>query len=167
MRGLAVAGICLALLSMCDGSAYADPVEPAVATAQAVRLMNFDMPPIVIEEQTGLNGMSFAPPWLSGCAEMDWWFVQAGLPLKDFHWRGVRESNCINRDDVRTWCCHGYLQLYISLWITDHRLGPLLAACDVRSHEDVNSNTPLDKQRQACAAKAAYDVVGLSPWATS
>jgi hypothetical protein len=38
-------------------------------------------------------------------------------------------------------------------------------ACGVYSAADVNSNTAGDKRRQACAAKALFDTVGLSAWA--
>lgn len=97
---------------------------------------------------------------------MDYYRIQAGLPDR-FRALGFRESNCINRDDVRTWCCHGYWQLYISLWLKDHRLGPRILECQVYSHLDVNSDDPIEKQKQACAAKAAFDVSQYAPWALS
>jgi hypothetical protein len=39
--------------------------------------------------------------------------------------------------------------------------------CDARTVGDVASDTPYDKQRQACAAKALYDEAGISPWAAT
>lgn len=98
------------------------------------------------------------------CSEMSWYRQQAGLPAA-FDKIGWRESNCRNEDGVRTSCCHGWWQL--------HRMhfdgsGYVYGEwCDVRSYTDVNSDTPEDKARQACAAKALYDKVGLSAWSTS
>lgn len=98
-----------------------------------------------------------APTGLTGCAEAQWYRINAGLPAK-FDRLVVRESNCIQRDDVRTWCCYGWWQLYVSLHLADPKLGPRYALCGVSSAADVNSDTPLDKWRQACAAKAVNDV---------
>lgn len=108
----------------------------------------------------------YAPPGLSDCDEMTWYRIDAGLPAA-FDGIGWRESNCRNEDAVRTFCCHGYWQLYTSLHLRDHRLAPRMAACGVSSHYDLNSDTPEDKKRQACAAKALYDVVGTSPWSAT
>jgi hypothetical protein len=66
---------------------------------------------------------------------------------------------------VKTFCCHGYLQLYISLHVRDHRLAPLYRACGVSTHHDINSDTHEDKQRHLCAAAALYSVVGDEAWA--
>lgn len=124
--------------------------------------------------EVGLWGKPYAPIGLSDCAEMNFYRIQWGLP-KQFSdqprkgskskWGfGWRESNCRNEDKVRTWCCHGYWQLYIDLFLKDHRMIPRLAACGVKSYEDVNSDVPLDKQRQACVTRALYETVGLKAW---
>jgi hypothetical protein len=146
-------------------------LRPATATKPAVRL---NPPTTTSTVPTGLWGLPYAPPGLSDCAEMNFYRTQFGLPSQfsdqprtgpRSRWGfGWRESNCRNEDIVRTWCCHGYWQLYISLFMKDHRMRDRLAKCDVDSASDVNSDTPYDKQRQACAARAAYDVAGLSPW---
>lgn len=108
----------------------------------------------------------YAPEGLSDCDEMNWYRVAVGLP-EAFSGIGWRESNCRNEDAVRTGCCHGYWQLWTDLHLKDHRLAPKMAACGVSSYQDLNSDTPEDKLRQACAAKALYDVVGLSAWAAT
>lgn len=112
---------------------------------------------------TGIHGLPFAPEGLSNCDEMNFYRVQAGLPAR-FAVLGARESNCRNEDGVRTFCCYGYWQLYVSLHERSSVLGPLYRACGVYSAEDVNSDTPIDKQRMACATKALYDTNGYGPW---
>jgi hypothetical protein len=104
------------------------------------------------------------PPGLDDCAEFSWYRQRAGLPAW-FDRIAWRESNCRNEDGVRTFCCHGYLQLYISLHVRDHRLGPLYEKCGVDSADDVNSDTHEDKRRHLCAAAALYSVVGDEAWA--
>ncbi len=132
-----------------------------VATQPAVRLN----PPTttVAPEPTGLWGQPFAPEGLSNCDEMNFYRVQWGLPSK-FSALGWRESNCRNEDGVHTFCCYGYWQLYTSVHLQDHRLAPKMELCGVASHYDLNSDNPLEKQKQACAAKALFDVVGYSAW---
>ena len=105
----------------------------------------------------------YAPEELTGCYEMIWYRMSVGLP-DIFDKIGYRESRCINDDEVRTSCCHGYWQMSTTLHLRDHRLAPQMAACGVTSFEDLNSNTPEDKRRQACAAKALYDLDGTYPW---
>ena len=103
------------------------------------------------------------PAGLAPCDEMAWYRAHVGLPAT-FDRIGYRESRCLNRDDVRTFCCHGWWQMYTSLHLRDHRLAPMMAACGVSSHHDLNSDTHLEKLAQACAAKALYDVNGTNPW---
>lgn len=103
---------------------------------------------------------------LSNCEEMAMYRASVGLPAR-FDQIGWRESNCRNEDGVHTSCCYGWWQLNVSLHLRDHRLAPRYAACGVDSYTDVNSDTPDDKRRQACAAKALFDVVGYSAWSTS
>lgn len=109
----------------------------------------------------GLNGLGFAPDALTGCDEMRFYRQQAGLP-DAFDGIGWRESNCKNYVTSRTGCCVGYLQLHYINW-RDHRTINGLAACDA-TWENVKGDTPKAKQRQMCAAKVLYDVVGMQPW---
>jgi len=107
---------------------------------------------------TGLNGLPFASGGLSDCAEMMFYANQVGLPGR-FEGIGWRESNCRNEDGVHTSCCWGYWQL--------HRMHLPKPQCDAWSASDINSDDPLEKQRQACVAKALYDAAGLSPWSAT
>lgn len=112
----------------------------------------------------GLWNQPFAPEGLSDCDEFNFYRVQWGLPER-FNKLAWRESNCRNEDGVKTYCCHGYLQLYVSYQIKDHRVVDRYHECGVYSHEDLNSDTPIEKQRQLCAASVLYDIEGFSPWA--
>ncbi len=104
-----------------------------------------------------------APEGLSNCDEMHWYRVNAGLPAR-FDSLGWRESNCRNEEGVHTSCCWGYWQLNVGVHLRDHRLDDRYHACGVYSRYDVDSDTPGDKRRQACAAKALFDTVGYSAW---
>lgn len=122
----------------------------------------------------GLNGLPFAPAGLDECAEMLFYMQQFGLPSRfgdgGRHQRwtpsdglGWRESKCKNY--VNTWCCYGYWQLHINLFLKDWKLGPLLRnECKVNGVSDIFGHAPLQKQKQACAARKLYDVAGLAPW---
>ena len=112
---------------------------------------------------TGIGGLPFAPPGLSNCDEMHFYERQFGLPAR-FDAIGWRESNCRNEDGVHTSCCWGYFQLH-HMHFTNH--SEFATKCGADSYQDVNSDTPLDKQRQACSAKVLYDMVGLSAWAAT
>lgn len=107
-----------------------------------------------------------APEGLSDCDEMSWYRQAVGLPSR-FDGIGWRESNCRNEDGVHTSCCWGWWQLNVRLHLQDHRLVGRYHDCGVYSSNDVNSDNPGDKMRQACAAKALYDTVGLSAWAAT
>ena len=114
--------------------------------------------------EAGLNCLPFAPPGLSNCDEMNFYRQQWGLPDR-FSALGWRESNCRNEDSVRTFCCHGYWQLYVSMMLADQRAGPRFRdECQIFSASDVNSDDPLDKQRQACGTAVLYSISGYSPW---
>lgn len=144
----------------------------AAATKPAVRLT----PPTTstAPAPTGLGGRPFAPKGLDECAEMEFYRKQFGLPERfgtgGGHqlWvasdgLGWRESKCKNY--VNTWCCYGYWQLHINLFLKDWRLGPLLRnECKVEGVSDIFGTTPLQKQKQACAARKTYDVSGYEPW---
>ena len=133
----------------------------ATATAPAVRLD----PPAPVAEEVAPPPPA-APAGLDDCAEMSWYRQRAGLPAR-FDQLGWRESNCRNEDGVRTSCCYGWWQLNVGLHLRDHRLAGRYHDCGVWSAADVNSDTPGDKLRQACATRALFDVVGYSAWATS
>lgn len=154
-----------------------DAAEPAVgqpsatlhvaahATTTAVRVD----PPAPATEQvllfgTGLHGRPFAPADLVGCDEMAFYRLQWGLPAS-FDTLGWRESGCRNEENVRTSCCVGYWQLYVSSFVRDLRAAPRLASeCAVYSSSDVDSDAPVDKQRQACAAAVVYSIQGFGAW---
>ena len=146
-----IASLFASLICTCGGVAIG-PFQPAERVN----------PPTTVVE-TGLWGQPFAPEGLDNCAEMSFYRVQWGLPSK-FDSLGWRESNCRNEDGVRTYCCYGYWQLYTSLHLKDHRLAPKMEWCGVSSYLDLNSDNPLEKQKQACAAKALFDTVGYSAW---
>ena len=151
-----------AFLASCAQVSAVEPAEreltgPATAYARAERLERYQATP-TLPPPTTLSAFADA------CAEMEWYFDLVGLPER-FDLIGYRESRCLNRDDVRTSCCHGWLQLWVELHLRDHRLAPRYAACGVDGFDDVNSDTHEDKLRHVCAAKALYDVVGLDAWA--
>jgi hypothetical protein len=111
----------------------------------------------------GLNGMPFAPPGLSNCDEMNFYRKQAGLPER-FAALGWRESNCRNEEGVKTWCCFGYWQLHKN-HVNSGYARRWREQCGITSYTDFNSDTPIEKQKQACGAFVLYDMSGLSPWA--
>jgi hypothetical protein len=140
----------VAALCLCGGGGGG-----ASATAPAVRL---DPPPTTTPWPTGIWNQPYAPFGLSDCQEMMFYARQFGLPSQ-FEGIGWRESNCRNEDGVRTSCCHGYWQL--------HQMHFPIPHCEAWSYHDVNSDTALEKQKQACAAKHLYDRAGLSPWSAT
>lgn len=143
-----------------------DLTDGATATAPATRVGN-------ASDAAGVNGLPFAPSGLSGCAEMEFYRVQWGLPdqfgstpqtgPRSSMGYGWRESNC--RNDVTSWtgCCVGYWQIHTGNFrAPGYRDG--IAACGVDERSDILGLSALQKQRQACVAKVLYDVSGLSPW---
>jgi hypothetical protein len=153
----------LAIMSF-GSTAYADTDHPISdpATGMIVATRMNPQPPAPVWP-TGLYDKPYAPFGLSDCEEMRFYANQFGLPAR-FDSIGWRESNCRNEDGVRTSCCHGYWQLHQMHF----RPGNIMDRnCNADSFEDVNSDNPLDKQRQACAAKQLYDQVGLSPWSAT
>ena len=100
------------------------------------------------------------PEFASDCEEMSWYRADVGLPAV-FDRIGWRESNCRNEDGVHTSCCYGWWQIHRM-----HMGGEFGRRCGAWSVNDINSDTPGDKRRQACAAKLLYDMAGLSPWST-
>jgi len=115
---------------------------------------------------TPTTAAAATPTFTNDCDEMHWYRANVGLPAR-FDTLGWRESNCRNEEGVHTSCCWGYWQLNVALHLRDHRLVGRYHDCGVYSRSDVDSDTVADKMRQACAAKALYDVVGYSAWSTS
>ena len=116
----------------------------------------------------GLQGRPFAPEGLSNCDEMKFYREQWGLPER-FDAIGWRESNCRNEDGVKTFCCYGYWQNYISSHLSRQSAyrQRILTECQTDGYEDINSDTPEDKQRQACVTKVVYSISGYSPWSAT
>lgn len=170
-RILAVLAVCFVIVmtAVWTADAYVPVIDgpaqpgPSGTYAQAQRLTPPPPTTTPVEPPTGLWGQPFAPEGLTDCAEMTFYRQQWGLPAR-FDDIGWRESNCRNEDGVHTSCCWGYWQLWTSLHLQDHRLVDKMHACGVWSHWDLNSDVPIEKQRQACAAKALFDVVGYSAW---
>ena len=143
-----IAGLCL-----CGG--VNGPYEPAVRLDPPV-VVDIGTPPW----PTGLYDLPFAPFGLTDCQEARFYANQFGLPAA-FDRLIWRESNCRNEDGVHTSCCWGYLQLHAMHFRPGNTIDRV---CGADSYTDVNSDTPLDKQRQMCAAKQLYDAAGMSPW---
>lgn len=159
-----------AVVSLIPASANLPPEVPveainaaAVAVVTAERGTQVQMETTAPPPPTAPEG---APDGLSNCDEMHWYRVNAGLPSA-FDGIGWRESNCRNEEGVHTSCCWGYWQLNVALHLRDGRLAGRYHDCGVYSRFDVDSDTPGDKRRQACAAKALYSVVGMSAWAAT
>lgn len=148
------------------------PIAPTATTfVPSDRLMEFtpdDTLPLPPDPSTlGLQGLPFAPEGLSGCEEMEFYRIQRGLPayFGAERWQmGWKESNC--RNNVSSFCCHGYWQLYVSLHLKDHRLAPLYKECGISSVSDVLGNEPIQKQKNACGAAAVLSVSGCQAWDT-
>lgn len=114
-------------------------------------------------QETPLPPPPLNPNGLTGCAEMEWYRNYVGLP-QAFDALGRRESNC--RNDVRTYCCYGYWQEYIILWLSPNSKfrTALIDNCGINGVESIFGLSDRQKLAQACAAKAAYNELGLSPW---
>ncbi len=115
------------------------------------------------------------PTFTDLCVEMNWHRERVGLPYRFADYGrhqtwvasdglGWREAKCRNDLTSSTGCCVGWWQLNIGLFLRDHRMAPRLHACGVWSKWDALGTSFDAKSRQACAAKALYDVAGLSPW---
>jgi hypothetical protein len=157
-----IGAIFVAILCLCG------PINvPATATEQAVRVNPPDPPPewpVIPPVPTGIWGLPFAPGGLSNCQEARFYANQFSLPLAfdSIIWR---ESNCRQELGVHTSCCWGYLQLDISLHLSDHRIGwRYRQNCGVHARTDADGPEPIEKQKHMCAAKQLYDVMGYSPW---
>lgn len=113
-----------------------------------------------------------APPavgaGLTGCPEMQAYRIAAGLP-EQFDAIGYRESRCRNSDEVRTFCCYGYWQNFISSHLSRQSAyrQRIIDECGVTGADDINSDTPDDKRRQACVTYVVWSISGMSPWRTS
>lgn len=131
---------------------------PVIASAPAVRM-------------TPIETTSTLPIFADDCAEMSYYRSWVGLP-EIFDRIGYRETRCIQRDDVRTFCCYGWWQNYIASHLSDQSSyrDRIISDCAVTSYRDVNSATPEDKWRQACVTFVVYAIErelgrsGLGPW---
>lgn len=103
------------------------------------------------------------PDGLTGCDEMNWYRKYVGLPER-FDSLGYRESRC--RNDVRTFCCYGYWQNYISSHLSPNSRyrNRIINECDVHGVSDIYGNLPEQKLGQACVTKVVYDISGYVPW---
>lgn len=148
--GLVLSATVGGIYVMADDSEY-EPLPPAVYSLPSFTTTT-------IEQPTDTGGLPFAPEGLIGCREMQWYMEQFGLP-DHFLEVGMRESSCRNWVTSPTGCCHGYWQiheLHIDAGHLDH--------CGVEKVSDMKDDTPLSKQKQACAAQAVYIIQGPSAW---
>lgn len=132
----------------------------------AVRVGNArQVTPTVPPPNVGLDGRPFAPDGLSDCADAEFYRQQWELP-EAFVGIVWRESRCRNDESVHTFCCWSRYQHYISSHLS--RLSAyrqrIIDECQVTRREDIDSNTPIDKQRAACVTAVVYQISGLSPW---
>lgn len=143
-------------------------VAPASATflVPALRLNPPDPQPLNACNYEGLNCLEFAPPELTGCEEMEFYRVQAGLPDRwgdeprtgPVRQKGIgwRESNC--RNDVTTYCCGGYWQIgWGNITAYGYRAFGIWDRCKIASRYDYVGTSSLQKQKSACAAKGLFD----------
>lgn len=131
------------------------PLKPAVRIVPPIQI-TATLPPPPTEPSLNPNN-------LTGCAEMEWYRAYVGLPVL-FNSLGWRESNC--RNDVRTFCCFGYWQEYISLWLSakSSYRERLINECHISGVASIFGLSNSQKLAQACAAKVVYDISGLAPW---
>lgn len=143
------------------------PALVATDPAPAVRGTAFQatdtLPPPPSSIPTGIDGLPFAPPGLDACDRAVFYAAQFGLD--QVSWRGMsvesviwRESNC--RNDVSTWCCYGYFQVYADIWVGSESR----RECGVTSLWDYYAATPEARQRSACMARIVYDQQGPCAW---
>lgn len=125
----------------------------------AIQVTPTDPPPPTTTVPTGLNGLPFAPPGLTGCDRMEWYADQAGLP-EQFHWIGYEESRCDNQ--ASSWCCHGYFQIHEG-WV-NWAATAARNRCDVTHASQFDARTPIARQRNACMAKLVFDEQGFCAW---
>jgi hypothetical protein len=121
--------------------------------------------PTIPPPPSGLNGLSFAPDGLSDCADAEFYRRQWDLP-EVFTAIVYRESRCRNDESVHTFCCWSRYQHYISSHLSRYSAyrQRIIDECQVTRREDIDSDTPIDKQRAACVTAVVYQISGLSPW---
>jgi hypothetical protein len=128
-------------------------LDAAKVTTPAKRGAQYQM---AVPTSVGLNGLPLAPVGLTDCQEAQFYRIQAGLPTV-FDRLAKAESQCQN--DVNSWCCYGIWQIH-KLWVSQ------LKSCDIDSIDDYFGDNPLDKQRNACAARYVYNESGAGAWDT-
>lgn len=130
-----------------DIGQVAIPNAPATRIYNAEQVTPTDPPPPTVPAEL--------------CPQAYYLRAQAGLPAR-FDRLIWRESNCRNEVVSGTGCCVGLLQLNSIIW-RDHRMTDRLADCGA-TWSNVRGTSLASKVRQMCAAKALYDVDGMSPW---
>lgn len=106
----------------------------------------------------------YAPEGLSGCDEMNWYRVNAGLP-EVFDHLGFRESRCDN--SVGNACCHGWWANFLTSHLSSQSAyrDRIINECGVTRASDIRGLSPQQKWAQACVTFVVYSISGLSPWA--
>lgn len=160
------------------------PIETPVSTATRL------VPPIQVVPTTvdtcnheGLHCLPFAPPTSTGCDEMNFYRIEFGLPdrfsdqprtgPKRQMGIGFRESSCnntlINRES--TPCCGGYFQIgWGNISAPGYAAAGIWSYCEITRASDYIGDTPLQKQKSACAASGLYNYhvlngpYGTWPW---
>jgi hypothetical protein len=157
------------------------PVAPVTTPPPAVRLNNAQPVTPTTPPSVGLFGLPYAPIDLSPRDEVSFYRQQFGPDIAPYiiealdlegrrrthliaHFDGLAFRESSYRNDVSTWCCHGYWQIYVSQALADRWLGPRFATCDIDEIDDVLGNDPIDKQRNACAALLIYSYQGGGAW---
>lgn len=133
------------------------PIDSQLQPAERI------IPPLQITPVMPAPPSELNPDRLTGCAEMEWYINHVGLPSV-FSSLGWRESNC--RNDVRTFCCYGWWQEYINLWLSNkssYRDG-LINDCGISGVDSIFGTSDSQKLASACAAKVVYEISGLTPW---
>ena len=139
-----------------------DGIVGPATTASLARAVRKNPPsPAPVGEPTGVLGLPFAPEGLAPCDEARFYREQFGLPPA-FDGLVYRESRCTNTVTSKTGCCVGYWQIHYIIF-KDHRMGALAEICGA-TWVNIKGDDPLSKQRNACAAKQLFDVVGYQPW---
>ncbi len=133
----------------------------AVFVGNVVRAEAIDDTAATVHEVADRPDVEHAKPgWLAltGCDLMEWHFDAVGLP-DEFDWIGFGESSCRNDVISPTGCCFGYAQAH-----TIHIGQPHTAHCDVFAADDMFGANPIARSKNACMAKAIFDLQGFCAW---
>jgi peptidoglycan hydrolase-like protein with peptidoglycan-binding domain len=140
--------------------------DETIASLRSARRIGNQMQVTPTDSPPGLNGLPFAPAGLSDCADAEFYRQQWNLP-EAFTTIVYRESRCHNRESVHTFCCWSRYQHFISSHLSRQSAyrQRIITECQVSGREDIDSDTPIDKQRAACVTAVVYSISGLRPWA--